>query len=81
MNYSKVLWGIRAVLYKCLTNISLPSYIGKPTYINQISKLSFGKKVRIYPGLRAEAYGRHGFILDLMFLLAKISILLRMMSR
>ena len=62
MNYSKVLWGIRAVLYKCLTNISLPSYIGKPTYINKISKLSFGKKVRIYPGLRAEAYGAHGFI-------------------
>lgn len=62
MNYCKLWWGIRALLYKCSTKIGLPSYVGKPTYINQLSKLKIGKRVRVYPGLRAEAFGKNGVI-------------------
>lgn len=62
MSFKKLLWAIRAVLYKPLTKLELPSYIGKPMYINHISKLKFGKKVRVYPGLRAEILGENGAI-------------------
>lgn len=32
----------------------MPSYIGKPIFISNIKNIHFGRKVRIYPGLRAE---------------------------
>lgn len=32
----------------------MPSYIGRPLYISQKRKIKFGKKCRVYPGIRAE---------------------------
>lgn len=62
MNICKVFWVIRAFIYRLFTKIGFPGYIGKPTYINQLSKLKIGKRVRVYPGLRAEAFGKNGVI-------------------
>lgn len=56
MNFNKILWGIRAIIYKIkLGSIGLPSYFGKPLYIEKFSNLYCGKRVRIYPGLRFES--------------------------
>lgn len=54
----KILWGIRALAYSiAYCKIEFPSYIGKPIYISNPKKLKFGKRCRIYPGLRAEFVG------------------------
>lgn len=55
MNIVKMLWGVRAAFYKLkFKKIGLPSYIGKPIYISNKANIICGKKVRIYPGMRAE---------------------------
>lgn len=41
----------------------MPSYIGKPIFLSGISKVSFGKKVRIFPGLRLEAIGKNAEVI------------------
>lgn len=35
-----------------------PGYIGKPKFIKKLSGLFFGKRVRVYPGLRVELEGK-----------------------
>lgn len=58
MNAVKILWSIRAVLYRFkFGSMGLPSYIGRPTYVSSCKKIIFGKRCRIYPGLRAELVG------------------------
>lgn len=53
----KVLWMFRAIWYKFfMDSFGLMSYIGKPIYISNFSNLSFGRKVRIYPLARIEAF-------------------------
>lgn len=59
---SKFFWFIRAIIYNLFTSFKLPGYIGKPLFINSLRKIKFEKKVRIYPGLRAEVFGRNGKI-------------------
>lgn len=58
----KILWGIRAFFYGFITEFKMPGYIGKPLYINNLKKIKFGKRVRIYPGLRAEIINKSGSI-------------------
>ena len=54
-NPYKYLWLMRALIYKILfNNVEMPSYIGKPLYINRIKNIILKSKVRIYPGLRVE---------------------------
>lgn len=56
MHPAKIAWGIRALLYKpFFGNISVPTYIGKPCFIEGCKKISIGKRVRIFPGIRMEA--------------------------
>lgn len=63
MSIVKLVWGIRAILYKpFLKEIGLPSYIGKPIYISSKKNISLGKRVRIYPGIRAELVDRNSSI-------------------
>lgn len=54
MNVKKIPWVCRALAYKVLTKVGMPSYIGKPIFVSRISGLKIGKSVRIYPGIRAE---------------------------
>lgn len=54
----KIFWFIRALLLKpFFKKFGMPSYIGKPVFLSGISKVSLGKKVRIFPGLRLEVIG------------------------
>lgn len=55
MNIHKIFWAIRALFYKVYFNkLEMPSYIGKPLFIENACNITCGKRVRIYPGLRAE---------------------------
>lgn len=63
MHPKKVLWGIRALLYKVrFSSVGLPSYIGRPLYIEGGRKISLGSRVRIFPGIRMEVIGSDGAI-------------------
>lgn len=53
---------IRAFIYGFFTKFRMPGYIGKPIYISKLKNIQFGKKVRIYPGIRVEAIGENGKI-------------------
>jgi len=54
--FAKILWMVRAIFYKPFTKkLGLLSYIGKPIYINGLTRLHIGHKVRIYPSARIEA--------------------------
>ena len=56
MNPIKLLWGFRALIYKpFFKKIGVPSYIGKPCFIEGKTRITIGKRVRIFPGVRMEA--------------------------
>jgi acetyltransferase-like isoleucine patch superfamily enzyme len=42
--------------------MGLPTYIGKPVFIAGAKKISIGKRVRIFPGLRIETHGDNAAI-------------------
>lgn len=51
----KVFWIIRGLLYKpFFGKFGFPSYIGKPIFIENFSRIFIGKRVRIFPGARIE---------------------------
>lgn len=53
----KFFWIIRAMIYKILfKNIEMPSYIGRPIFLKNFKNIEISKKVRIFPGLRAECH-------------------------
>lgn len=55
MKISKIIWAIRAVLYKVrYGKIGSMSYIGKPLFTTGEKSCFIGSKVRIYPGMRLE---------------------------
>lgn len=60
MFFDKILWAARAVCYKpFFKKLALPSYMGKPTFLSGVSKMVIHKRVRIFPGLRAEVIGNN----------------------
>ncbi len=63
MQINKMFWSIRALLFNFVTTFKLPGYIGRPLYISSLKQIEFGKKVRIYPGLRAEVINSNGKII------------------
>lgn len=51
----KVFWVIRALFLKpFFGRFLLPSYIGRPVYLRNISNVYIGKNVRVFPGARIE---------------------------
>lgn len=55
----KILWASRAVFSKFFFyKLKLPSYIGKPLYLEGYRRISIGKNVRIFPGIRMEAHSQ-----------------------
>jgi acetyltransferase-like isoleucine patch superfamily enzyme len=63
-NLYKVSWGLRAVLYKMFFGCFLfPGYIGPPTFLLGLNKIFLMRKVRIFPGLRAEVHGNGKLII------------------
>ncbi len=56
-NLFKVAWVARGLLYSCFFGrFSMPSYIGRPTFLMNATQIFIGKRVRIFPGLRAECH-------------------------
>lgn len=56
ISFVKCLWGMRALLNKPFFNkIGIPSYIGKPIFIEGKKRICIGRNVRIFPGIRLEA--------------------------
>ena len=56
MHPIKIIWGLRALFYKpFFENIGIPSYIGKPCFIEGSKRIKIGCKVRVFPGIRMEA--------------------------
>ena len=59
----KIFWILRGLLYKpFFGSYGLPSYIGKPIYINNFKKIFIGKKVRIFPNSRIEVVNKESSI-------------------
>jgi len=53
----KMLWGIRALLLSpAFGRFLLPSYLGPPTLLVGCRNMFIERRVRIYPGLRAETH-------------------------
>ena len=51
-------WGLRTIaLVPFFGRIGLPSYIGPTTFLLGVRRIFIGRRVRILPGLRAEAHG------------------------
>ncbi len=60
----KFFWVIRAFLYKpFFKNIGYLSYIGKPVFLHGISRVSLGKRVRIFPGARIETHNKGSIVI------------------
>lgn len=56
--FYKVCWVIRAILYGVIFGkFGFPSYIGPPAFLLGARRMYVGKRVRIFPGLRAECHG------------------------
>lgn len=63
MQFIKLLWAFRAVMYKVtFGKMGNMTYIGKPTSILGSKNIFVGNRVRIYPGVRMEAHGLNGYI-------------------
>lgn len=59
----KIFWILRALFYKpFFGSFGFPSYLGKPIFINNFSKIFIGKRVRIFPGIRMEVVGENSSI-------------------
>jgi acetyltransferase-like isoleucine patch superfamily enzyme len=59
----KIFWFIRALLFKpFFKSFGMPSYLGKPVFLEGINRAVIGKRVRIFPGLRLEVIGKHAEI-------------------
>lgn len=55
----KLAWVARAVVYKLFFGrFCMPSYIGSPDFLMNTRHMHIGKRVRIFPGLRAECHGK-----------------------
>ncbi len=57
-NIYKIIWAVRAIIYKVFAfgSLELPSYIGPPIFLLGSKKIFIGRRVRIFPGLRAECH-------------------------
>ncbi|RJL30315.1 acyltransferase [Pectobacterium polaris] len=52
------MWGGRAFVYNLFfARFGFPGYIGRPVFLMNASRFNFGKRVRVFPGLRAECHG------------------------
>lgn len=55
--FFKIVWFLRAILYKILffKSLGLVSYIGAPIFFTGLKSVRIGKRFRLYPGWRIEA--------------------------
>tara|TARA_R110001606_G_C15404041_1_gene653828 strand:+ start:13398 stop:13952 length:555 start_codon:yes stop_codon:yes gene_type:complete len=57
--FCKILWAIRAIVYGAVfCRFGFPGYIGRPAFLLGTRRMHIGKRIRIFPGLRAECHGQ-----------------------
>lgn len=63
--FYKISWTFRALLYKLFFgSFKIPSYIGPPVFLLSTKNIYIGKRVRIFPHLRAECHGAGRIIVE-----------------
>ena len=61
--YFKFFWYCRGIAYSILfKRIGFLTYIGKPLFVYGWRKITIGRNVRIFPGLRIEVHGANSSI-------------------
>ena len=61
----KIFWGIITIFYApFFKKISFPSYIGIPIFTLGLKRVSIGKRVRIFPGLRIETHQQGSIVFE-----------------
>ncbi len=61
----KLIWGIVTLFYApFFKKISFPSYIGIPIFTLGLKRVSIGKRVRIFPGLRIETHDKGSIVFE-----------------
>ncbi|MEH8175712.1 DapH/DapD/GlmU-related protein [Aeromonas veronii] len=61
----KTIWLLRALLLKpFMSKFGILSYIGRPIFLSGLKFFHFGKKVRIYPNARIEAFKKSQIIIE-----------------
>ena len=61
----KLGWVIRALVYGLLMrSFRFPGYIGRPFFLLGLRRMSMGRRVRIFPGLRAECHGQGELVIE-----------------
>ncbi|NEX80897.1 acyltransferase [Aeromonas rivipollensis] len=61
----KAIWLLRALLLKpFMSEFGVFSYIGRPIFLSGLKFFHLGKKVRIYPNARIEAFKKSQFIIE-----------------
>ncbi len=56
---------MRAILYKCIFGkFEFPGYIGRPIFLLGSRKIFLMRRVRIFPGMRAEVHGKGRLIIN-----------------
>lgn len=56
--FYKLIWAARAIFLKpFFGRFIMPGYIGRPTFLYHPHRIFISKRVRIFPGLRAECHG------------------------
>lgn len=62
--FYKLAWVVRAILYGLFfDSFKMPGYMGAPIFIYGARRIRVGRRVRIFPGLRAECHGRGRLII------------------
>lgn len=61
----KLYWGLITICYApFLKKILFPSYIGRPVFTLGLKRVSIGRRVRIFPGLRIETHKEGSIIFE-----------------
>ena len=54
----RLFWSVRALLYKpFFASFGFPGYMGSPLFLMNTRRISIGRRVRIFPNMRAECHG------------------------
>lgn len=61
----KLTWMLRALSYAVMMkSFRFPGYMGPPVFLLGLRKMVIGRRVRIFPGLRAECHGGGELVIE-----------------
>ncbi|MHC2115764.1 acyltransferase [Stenotrophomonas geniculata] len=61
----KFAWVARAMIYGIfMRTLRFPGYMGPPMFMMGLRRMSMGRRVRVFPGLRAECHGSGELVIE-----------------